>query len=314
MTKKILITGAFGFVGTNLSESLHNSGNSEIIALDIKEPENHLYNSFYQWNEIEKLLNIKLDTIIHLAGKAHDTKNTTEEKDYFDINLGLTKQVFDFYLKSTAKKFIFFSSVKAVADKVLGEKLTEDVLPNPQTAYGKSKLAAENYILNQKLPEDKKVYIMRPCMIHGPGNKGNLNLLFKVVQTGFPWPLGSFENKRSFTSIDNLCFVISKLLENEIESGVYNVADDESISTNTLIELIADSQNKKPRIWKINKNLIETFAKLGNVLPFPLNSERLEKLTESYVVSNEKFRNAVGIENMPLRAEAGMKRTLVSFS
>ena len=81
--------------------------------------------------------------------------------------------------------------------------LTEDTIPNPKTHYGISKLQAENYILDQKLPEGKRVYILRPCMIHGPGNKGNLNLLYTLVKKGFPWPLGAFENQRSFLSIDN---------------------------------------------------------------------------------------------------------------
>jgi nucleoside-diphosphate-sugar epimerase len=306
----VLITGAFGFVGTNLSVSIKNSN---IIALDIIEPEKHLSNSFVTWNELENLETTQLDSIVHLAGKAHDTKNTTQEKDYFDINFGLTKQIFDFFLKSTAKKFIFFSSVKAVADKVTGEQLTEDELPNPQTAYGKSKLAAENYILSQLLPEGKTVFILRPCMIHGPGNKGNLNLLFKIVQSGIPWPLGNFDNKRSFTSIDNLSFVVAQILEKEIEPGIYNVADDEVISTIELIKLISESKNKKPRIWGIDKRLIINFAKLGNIIPFPLNTERLQKLTESYVVSNRKLKKALGIESMPVSAEEGMRKTLVSF-
>lgn len=63
------------------------------------------------------------------------------------------------------------------------------------------------------MQRDKRVYILRPCMIHGPGNKGNLNLLYNVVRKGIPWPLGDFENKRSFTSIDNLCYVVEGLLE-----------------------------------------------------------------------------------------------------
>ncbi len=306
----VLITGAFGFVGTNLSGSINNS---KIIALDISEPETHLYSCFVKWNELENIKTPQLDSIVHLAGKAHDTKNTTQEKDYFDINFGLTKQIFDFFLKSNAKKFIFFSSVKAVADNVLGEQLTEDELPNPQTAYGKSKLAAENYILSQILPEGKKVFILRPCMIHGPGNKGNLNLLFKIIQTGIPWPLGNFDNKRSFTSIDNLSFVVNQILEKEIEPGIYNVADDEAISTIELIKLISESKNKKPRIWGINKRLIINFAKLGNIIPFPLNTERLQKLTESYVVSNKKLKKALGIKSMPISAKEGMRKSLVLF-
>jgi len=306
----VLITGAFGFVGTNLSGSINNS---KIIALDISEPETHLYSCFVKWNELENIKTPQLDSIVHLAGKAHDTKNTTQEKDYFDINFGLTKQIFDFFLKSNAKKFIFFSSVKAVADNVLGEQLTEDELPNPQTAYGKSKLAAENYILSQILPEGKKVFILRPCMIHGPGNKGNLNLLFKIIQTGIPWPLGNFDNKRSFTSIDNLSFVVNQILEKEIEPGIYNVADDEAISTIELIKLISESKNKKPRIWGINKRLIINFANLGNIIPFPLNTERLQKLTESYVVSNKKLKKALGIKSMPISAKEGMRKSLVLF-
>jgi nucleoside-diphosphate-sugar epimerase len=309
----VLITGAFGFVGSNLSASINSLSNSKIFALDIIEPDNHLYKSVVRWDELDKLNSIHVDAIIHLAGKAHDTKNISNEKDYFDINLGLTKQIFDFFLKSSAQKFIFFSSVKAVADKVIGQQLDEDDLPNPRTAYGKSKLAAEKYMLSQALPEDKKIYILRPCMIHGPGNKGNLNLLFKIVQTGIPWPLGSFNNKRSFTTIDNLSFVINQILEKEIEPGVYNVADDEVISTNTLIELIAESQKEKARIWKVNKTVIDNLAKLGDILHLPLNSERLEKLTESYIVSNIKLKKALGIEFMPIKAVDGMRKTLASF-
>lgn len=79
-------------------------------------------------------------------------------------------------MKSKAKKFIFFSTAKAAADKVDGV-LTEDVVPTPVGPYGESKIAAEKYI-QEHLVVDKQVYILRPCMIHGPGNKGNLNLLY----------------------------------------------------------------------------------------------------------------------------------------
>ncbi|MGD4786433.1 NAD-dependent epimerase/dehydratase family protein, partial [Xanthomonas citri pv. citri] len=121
------------------------------------------------------------DAIIHLAGKAHDTKNTSEESDYYQINTELTKVLFDKFLQSDIKDFIFFSSVKAAADTVEGV-LTEEVEPNPKTPYGDSKIKAEQYLLSQELPSGKRVIIIRPCMIHGKGNKGNLNLLYKVVR------------------------------------------------------------------------------------------------------------------------------------
>jgi len=320
----ILITGAFGFVGTNISKTIKNEFNPHLIAVDIFETDNHVYNEFVEWKAIDKLEWNNIDAVIHLAGKAHDTKNTTEDKTYFDINLGLTQRIFDYFLKSDARKFIFFSSVKAVADQVKSEQLTEEDIPNPQTAYGKSKLAAENYILDalqnlshtsrsRSVLSDKKVYILRPCMIHGPGNKGNLNLLHKLVQKGIPWPLGNFNNKRSFTSMDNLTFVINRILQTDVVQGIYQMADDEVISTNRLIDMIAVANGKKPRIWNFNKKMIQGFANLGNIFHLPLNSERLKKLTESYVVSNRKIKQALEIERMPVSAEEGMRRTLQSF-
>jgi nucleoside-diphosphate-sugar epimerase len=343
---KLLITGAFGFVGTNLSIAFKTSLKHRLIAIDIAETGHHFFDEFRSWNDLEKVEWDKVDTIIHLAGKAHDTKNISSEQEYFDINVGLTQKIFQYFLKSSATKFIFFSSVKAVADSVNDEHLTEEALANPQTAYGKSKLEAENYILNElekwKLGEgekvrneecenrnnatkrlhdftnegehnEKKVYILRPCMIHGPGNKGNLNLLYKISQKGYPWPLGAFENKRSFCSIDNVLFVIQQLIEKDIEPGVYQVADDEALSTNKLIELIASSQNKKAKIWHIPVRLIKTVARVGDFSYLPLNSERLKKLTESYVVSNQKIKKALGIEKMPFSAKDGFKKTFETF-
>ncbi len=321
---KIIITGAFGFVGTNLSKALKAELNCHLIAIDITEPPNHIFNKYYSWNDLRKVDWNSVDTIIHLAGKAHDTKNTTEEKTYFDINVGLTKTIFEYFLKSNASKFIFFSSVKAVADNVLGEYLTEETKPNPQTPYGKSKLEAENYILDKlqkwrdtstslSVTTDKKVYIFRPSMIHGPGNKGNLNLLYKIVGKGIPWPLGAFENLRSFTSIDNLAFIINEIIEKDINPGVYNISDDESLSTNEIIKLIAASRNKNPKILNLPVSLIKLAAKIGDKLHLPLNTERLKKLTESYVVSNKKLKKALNIDKMPISATKGMKKTLASF-
>lgn len=309
----ILITGAFGFVGTNLSKALKTQSNHYLIAVDTIRPDNHSYDEFFDWESLHLLNWNHIEVVIHLAGKAHDTRNTIDNHVYFHVNVGLTQQIFDYFLKSPAKKFIFFSSVKAIADEVRGEMLTEDETPNPKTAYGMSKLVAEQFLQDFKLPADKLVYILRPCMIHGPGNKGNLNLLYNVVQKGTPWPLGEFDNKRSFTAITNLIFVINELVEKPVEQGIYQVADDEAISTNRLIVLIAESIGLKPRIWRINKKLIRVAAKLGDAIRLPLNSERLQKLTESYVVSNKKLKQALGIQKMPVQTEEGIKNTLTSF-
>jgi len=305
----ILITGIHGFVGSNLVNALKN--NHSIYGLDIVTPQKEGVLKTYTWDELNILP--PYDVVIHLAGIAHDTKNWTNAQQYFNINKGLTIKIFDHFKKNNSEKFIFFSSVKAAADKVDGV-LTEDIVPSPKGPYAESKLAAENYILGHLSNDIKrKVYILRPSMIHGPGNKGNLNLLIKLVQKGLPWPLGAFNNKRSFTSIENLGFIIHQLIEKPVDTGIFNVADDEAISTNELIGIIGDELKKKIKILQINVELINAAAKLGSLLHLPLNEERLEKLTENYVVSNAKIKQALGIGKLPVNAEDGFRETIKSF-
>jgi nucleoside-diphosphate-sugar epimerase len=233
--------------------------------------------------------------------------------EYYKVNTELTTKVFDAFLASSADVFITLSSVKAVANEVNGS-LTEDFIPNPITHYGKSKLLAEQYIFSKEIPKGKRVYILRPCMIHGPGNKGNLNLLYQLVSKGIPWPLGAFENNRSFCSIDNLMFIIKELIEREdIPSGVYNIADDIALSTNEVISVLAESQNRTPKIWKVSKGLIQYVAKIGNFLRLPLNEERLHKLTDSYMVSNRKIKSVIG-KPLPVSSKEGLLKTFKSFS
>ena len=306
----IVMTGSTGFVGTNLLSEL----TAKYSVLRISRTQSYSsrqqieslsYSEF--WNK-----NIEVKHYIHLAGKAHDLKNISDESEYFKVNYELTKRLYDRFLEDDkAQTFIFISSVKAVADEVQGE-LTEDHSSHPVTAYGKSKLKAERYILDN-LPDNRTVVILRPCMIHGPGNKGNLNLLHRIISKGIPWPLGSYDNSRSFLSIENLCFVIKEILKGRVSSGVYNVADDGALSTTQLVSIIAEVSNKGSRIWKVPKPFIKMIAKAGNVLPLPLNEERLEKLTENYLVSNEKIKKALGIERMPVSAKEGMIKTLKDF-
>ena len=253
----ILITGSTGFVGKNLTNFLRSK-----------------QKSYTTYDRAEPIYLKSEDLIIHLAGKAHDLKKTSSPEEYYKANTELTKRLFDAFLDSDAKVFITLSSVKAVADQVNGS-LTEEQVPTPVTHYGKSKLFADQYILSKEIPVGKRVYILRPCMIHGPGNKGNLNLLYQFTSKGIPWPLGAFENSRSFCSIDNLLFIIEELIErDEIPSGVYNVSDNDPMDTNKLILLIANSKNRKAKIWRISKKIMTLLAKFGDLTYLPINRKR----------------------------------------
>ncbi len=296
--KNLLITGASGFVGKNLIPYLSESGYKiELCSLRETFPVS---------------ISGSIDGIIHLAGKAHDLKKVSDPDEYFSVNTELTKKLFDLFLISNASIFVFLSSVKASADTVESE-LTENNLPNPKTAYGQSKLQAESYILSHKLPEGKNIFILRPCMIHGPGNKGNLNLLYQFVKRNLPYPLAAFNNKRSFLSIENLCFICRELLERQdIPSGIYNIADEVPLSTTEVLSTMAEVLFKRPLVLKVNKRFIKYVAQVGDIIPIYLNSERLKKLTENYIVNTDKLKNVL-FKPLPINSKDGIKISVMSF-
>ncbi|MBZ9786722.1 NAD-dependent epimerase/dehydratase family protein [Psychroflexus sp. CAK57W] len=298
----ILLTGRSGFVGQNLMATLEPSKYT-FKTLSLR---NHNWKAKVPVNTCE--------VYMHLAGIAHDISNKNDENIYEEVNYELTKELYNVFLEDKkAKSFIFFSSIKALAD-LPEQLLTEDLKPNPKTVYGKSKLKAENYILDN-LPSDKTVIILRPCMIHGPENKGNLNLLLKAVSYHIPWVFGSFDNKRSYCSIDNLCFIIDRILSTpSVKSGIYHIADDESISTNKLIRIIAKTLGKRSVRLNIPKPILLNIAKLGDKLKLPVNSQVLNKITGTYEVSNLKIKQELGIKKLPLSTEEGLRNTVQYYT
>jgi nucleoside-diphosphate-sugar epimerase len=280
----IQISGHTGFIGQHLSRMLGNAA----MGVNLRESD-------------EVFLGFE-DALVHLAGKAHDVKKVSAAEEYFAVNTDLTKKLFDQYLASEGSVFVFMSSIKA--------KEGADI---KASAYSQSKYMAEQYILSKKIPEGKRVYILRPVMVHGPGNKGNLNLLFGVVKKGFPWPLAAFENQRSFVSVENLCFVIKELTANkDIPSGTYEVADSEAFSTNELVRMAGEALGKKVVFWRLPKGLLRFGAAVGSMLGLPLNTERLEKLTENALVDNGPLLKVLG-KSLPLAARAGFEKTFKSF-
>ena len=326
----ILITGVHGFVGSNLVKAL--TKEHTIYGLDIVAPEKEGVAKTYSWDDLNSGAMPEIDAVIHLAGKAHDTRNKSAADVYFKVNTGLTKKIFDWYeAQASTKKFIFFSTAKAAAECV-PEVLFEDVMPTAKGPYGESKIQAEEYILaalgqqgvkkssmssrglsSERPKNGKEVYIFRPCMIHGPGNKGNLNLLYGVVSKGIPWPLGAYENRRTFTSVENVCFAISGVFAKDVPSGIDNMGDDDALSTNELIQVICEALGKKAHIWRIPQGLMNGVAKLGGWLHLPLNPLRMQKLTENYVSSNAKVKMALGIERFPVDARTGLIETIKCF-
>jgi nucleoside-diphosphate-sugar epimerase len=233
--------------------------------------------------------------VIHLLGKAHDTKNTAKEDEYFKVNYELTRSLYDAFLLSSAKKFIFLSTIKAVGDDKTYVRDALD-LSEPQTPYASSKKKSEDYIRSLPVPEGKNYYILRPTLIYGPHTKGNLESLVKFVKSGFPYPFSSFENKRSYLSVRNLSYVLCTLVEKEYPSFTLNIANQDPIGTQEMLELLAKKMGKKTSGWNIPKGFIQMAAKIGDHLPFlPFNSEKLKKITSSFVVDTAEMEKTLRV-------------------
>lgn len=299
------ITGASGFVGTNLARYFSQKGiavyghsrKSETAADRAK---------FLREYSSAVLNQLNVSTFIHLAAIAHDLNGLYKPEDYYHVNLEGTKKAVDIFLQSEATHFIFVSSIKAACDAAT-TSVDESIIPLPQTDYGKSKLLAEEYIQSLQWPPEKKFYILRPCMMHGPGNKGNLNLLYQYAKSGLPFLFGAFDNKRSFHSIENFNFAIEKLILRNCASGIYHLADDDYLSTSQLYELICDTLGKKARIWNLSPTWIEFMSSVAG------KRNMISKLTEDMLVSNKKIKDAIG-EPFPISLKDGLRKTIDAFN
>jgi nucleoside-diphosphate-sugar epimerase len=308
--ERIFITGVTGFIGHNLVQYFNNQQSFQLFghSRDSAKAQVQLRGlpvELIETYSAKVFDELRIGTIIHLAGIAHDLSNLYKPDDYYRVNSENTKIIFDEFVKSRAKKFIFLSSIKAAVDisAIAAEEIIE---PTPITDYGKSKRKAEEYIQSVQLDDGKRAYIFRPCMIHGEGNKGNLNLLYRFAKIGLPYPFGAFNNQRSFLTMDNLNFVFESFLAKDIPSGIYHLADNGFLSTTELYKLISLELGKKPRVWSIPSGLIQFF--------FSLIGKRvtLNKLTEDMMVSNKKLLRYIG-QPLPVQMLEGLKKTIRSF-
>jgi nucleoside-diphosphate-sugar epimerase len=277
---QIVVTGASGFVGKRFME--YNKSRYELIALSLRAgiPAN-----------IDLM---QTGSLVHLAGKAHEMK-AVDDKLYFEINFELTRKLADEAKKQGVRQFIYISSVKVygnMADAFVDETTT----CKPDDAYGKSKLAAEEYL---RSIEDAhfRVAIIRPPLVYGPGVKGNMIRFLALAEKKLPLPFGGIDNKRSMVFIDNLVELINRVAEREAR-GIFTAGDPEAISTGYLLGLIREYMNNR-------KGLISLPA-FGRKLLKVVRPALFERLFGSFVVDNRKTNQVLGF-SPPYSTEYGVK-------
>ena len=276
----ILITGASGFLGNHLK----NSFDSKLYhTLDI-------VNSTFDTNiakEIPKLTE-SYNTVIHIAGKAHIIpKNSEQEQEFYDINYTGTKNIVSALSNSKAlpKKFVFISTV-AVYGLEAGELINETQPLKGSTSYAKSKILAEDFLMDWGAKNNVGVTILRLPLLVGKNPPGNLGAMIKAIRKGYYFRIGDGSTRRSMVLAED----IGKLIASDnLKPGIYNLTDGHHPSFKEIEDLIAKQLNK--RIKTMPKWIIQTACKIGDRLSyFPINSYKYEKLTSTLTFSDERAR------------------------
>jgi nucleoside-diphosphate-sugar epimerase len=231
--KKIILTGAGGFVGRYFLE--HYRDKYEIKTLNLRDD---------AWKK-ENLAGY--DAVVHLAGKAHEMQ-AIDERIYYDVNLNLTRQLFEKAAAEGVTQFIFISTTKVYGDRITGV-LSEQSPYGAEDAYGKSKQQAEEYLLEQK-SGSVTVSIVRPPLVYGPGVKGNMISLLKLCAKKWPLPFGNTGNRRSMVYVGNLAALISTVIEKRA-AGVFVAGDAAPMSTHELVAHIRKAMGRKPGLVTI---------------------------------------------------------------
>lgn len=307
----ILLTGATGFIGAALYRRLtHLSQFTPRIAVRVSNP---LYpqgsvvgfiNAYTNWNEGLQ----GIDTVIHLAARAHQIKDTAPnpEQAFYEVNTAGTANLVRQSIEAGVKHFIFISSIGAMAtlsDRVI----TTDSPCRPDTPYGRSKLAAEQSLIQQTQDTEMTYTIIRPPLVYGPGNPGNMARLIKLVNTGLPLPLGAIHNRRSLVALPNLVDLITTCLTHPAAANqTFLVSDNEDLSTTELLRRLAKSLGKPARLIPIPMALIQATAQ---IIGKPALAQRLCGSLQVDIRKTQTLLNW----NPPISLDEGIKLTAQDF-
>ena len=278
MVKSILLTGSNGYLGSSFIN---------------QDKGKHEFEKFSLLNQKLEDINFdNIDIVLHCAALVHQKVEHPYEK-YHEINVEYPVKLAKLAKQNGVKQFVFISTIAVYGEEK--EKLDENTICNRITPYGKSKLEAEKELL--KLNDDSFIVsIIRAPMIYGKNAPGNIDSLIKLVKKLPILPLGKIENKRSFISIQNLCYIIDEIITQQ-QNGVFLASDDEPLSTSKLIELIAKNLDKK--IYLIKIPFFESLLKI-------LKPSFHKRLYGSLEIDNSITKEKLNLQN-PYSVEDGIK-------
>jgi len=308
---KILVTGANGFIGSNLCVFLKEKGYSVRAAIRNNVCDISGVDEYIQVGDINELTDWQQaldgrDAVVHLAARVHIMNDSmVDSLDAFrKVNVFGVERLARMAVRAGVKRFIFISSVKVNGEGAL-RPYTENDLPEPQDAYGISKMEAEQALACVAVETGLQTVILRLPLVYGSGVKANFKNLIKII--GFPLPFKDINNQRSFIYLGNLVDAISTCIIHPKAVGeTFMVSDGQDISTPDLIKMIASARNKKPILFSLHPGILNTLCRIAG------KAKEMEKLTGSLLVDSSKIRNLLGWKP-PFTLEEGITETLKHF-
>lgn len=265
-----MISGASGFVGSALTVSLGADG-CAVVGLSTRKMAGDSAIRYLQLDTADSPAEaiggdlIGTDTFIHLAARTHsaDLRDAAAAHLYRSVNIDLTMKLAKACADAGVQRFVFMSSVKACGERTADEPLREIDPAQPEDLYGRTKLEAENQLLQLASTSDMDVVILRAPLVYGPGVKGNFLRLLQWVQRGIPLPFAGVENRRSMIGLANLIDIL-KLCAAAPKGfrGRFFVSDGSDVSTPELISDIAALMRRSPRLVSVSPSLLKWISGL----------------------------------------------------
>ena len=284
--KTYLIIGASGFVGRAMNNFLQQANISVklLVRREIKNNTNDQF-IFKSIKDIKPSVFSGVDVVIYLIGKAHDLKLKDDLNEYHRINVDLTLEIAKIAASCNVSKFIFISSVKAGIASCNQPNLVNGHLEKFGNIYGDTKRKAELKLLDIDKMSSMRVVVLRPALVYGPGQKGNLELMLTGIKKGWFPPLPDIKNKRSMVHIDNLVDAIFFVSKNSHANGkIFIIADKKPYSSHEIYNVMRHISGKRILKWSVPKFIFDAAALMS-----PINKYKLNKLLGSEYYPSKKI-------------------------
>ncbi len=268
---RVLITGATGFIGRNLTERLFSEGLHCPTAIGRKKPNcTYSFSRYIQINSIDSetdwsIALVDIDVIVHLAARVHvmDDPSSDPLTSFRKVNVHGTLNLARQAASVGVKRFIFISSIKVNGESTIpGKPFQADESSGPEDPYGISKKEAEDNLKKLEGETGMEVVIIRPPLVYGPGVKANFLRMMRWVNKRIPLPLGSIQNKRSLVALDNLVDLIITCIDHPAAANqTFLAGDGEDLSTTELLARLGQAMGKPTRLIPVPTSILKLIAK-----------------------------------------------------